>query len=380
MTRASGPPGTRPGPLVEVVIPVHREERPVERAAASVVGFGGAVRALVVCHNIPAATFARRLRPLGEGVRVIELADGIPSPAGPLNAGLDAATAEWVTCMGSDDYEQPGAPEAWVRHLLRRGPDAVVLPVLRRTTGSVVVPPVRLGRLRDLDPVRDRLCYRTGPLTLVRTDLLRAHRIRMTEGLRTGEDLAWSTHVWMAARRIDLLAPGSPCYVEDDTGGRVTATPFALSEVLEPARLLAREEWVRSLPPERLHALAVRVLRQSVLRPLALRAGRAGAAQPGGATDLDVATSRRAGEVAESWLALDPGAVVALSRAEERAVAALVGGRDDDGVGRAARILADAGPLARVLPARPVGLLDPDARPRHLVATLCRPRQWRGGR
>ena len=364
------PPDFRPKdvtPLVEVVIPVHRVERPIERAVASVADSVHGVRAIVVCHNMPASALGDRLTRFGGVVRVLELHDGIPSPAGPLNLGLGVARAPWVTCMGSDDHEEPGATRAWVEHLRSRPVDALILPVRRAQTGGVDVPPVRPGRLHDLDPVRDRLCHRTGPLALVSTRLLHTHGIRMTEGLRTGEDLAWSTHVWMAARRIDLLAPGSPCYVEDQSGPRVTALPFPLTELLEPARRLASEQWVRDLTPRRRHALAVRVVRESVLR--ALRSC---------AEDIDEGGARRAHEVATAWTALDPAVAKPLSLTETRVLAVLLRTPQVGAVSEAARPLGCATRWARVLPPSPLGLLDPEARPRHLASRLLRPGPWRG--
>ena len=354
-------------PVVEVVIAVHRPERPVERAVASVLDTARGVRPIVVCHNMPASALGDRLTRFGEAVRVLELCDGIASPAGPLNLGLDAARAPWVTCMGSDDHEEPGATRAWVAHLRTRPVDALILPVLRAGSGRIDIPPVRPGRLLDLDPVKDRLCHRTGPLTLVRTRLLRDHGIRMTEGLRTGEDLAWSSHVWMTARRIDLLEPGSPCYVEDQSGPRVTAIPFPLTELLEPARRLAAEGWVHGLTPEHRHALAVRVVRESLLRALRSRA-----------TGIDEGGAQRAHEVAVAWRSLDPGVARPLSLTETRAWAVLLRTADVGAVSAAAHALGSGHRLARVFPPSPLGLADPEARPRHLASRLLRPRRWRG--
>lgn len=356
---------TRSDPDVEVVIPVHRPERPIERAVASVAHPEDGVRALVVCHNMSPTVLGERLTPFGEGVRVLELHDGIPSPAGPLNAGLDAASARWVTCMGSDDHEEAGATRAWIDHLRRRPVDALVLPVLRAASGLVDVPPVRPRHLRDLDPVRDRLFHRTGPLVLVRTELLRDHGIRMSEGLRTGEDLAYSARLWTSARRIDLLEPGSPRYVEDTSGPRITATPFPLWELLEPARRLAREEWVPRLPEERLHALAVRVVRESLLRAVARAVG------------VDEGGAARAHEVAGRWGHLDPGVGLPLSVSEGRALRILLASPGVADVERAGATLREAGRAARVFPRDPRGLLDPEARPRHLVSRLARPPAWR---
>lgn len=368
-------------PFVDVVIPVHRAERPVERAVASVLGPGsgapGAARAIVVCHNISASVFADRLAPFGRGVLTVELADGMASPAGPLNAGLEAARAPWVTCMGSDDFQAPGAVAAWVAHLRRRNPDVLILPVADQRTGQVDIPPVRPWRRLSLDPVADRLTYRTGPLMLVRRTLVRSHHIRMDEGLRTGEDLAYSAHVLLAAGRIDLLA--GPPYIEADDGAeRVTRQPFAVAELLVPAQRLAGQAWVGDLDPRRRHALAVRVIRKSVL-PALLTQG----------ADLTDADRARAAASVNAWLTLDPDLLRPLSVAEARAVASLAGEGAVAGL-RTGRIRAAGGADAvslkavqdalagltrgpryqKVLPPTLSGLAEPDTRLRHLGVAL----------
>ncbi|QWW20268.1 hypothetical protein I6B53_04030 [Schaalia sp. 19OD2882] len=359
--------------LVEVVIPVHREERPVERAVASVVGPAcgapGVARAVVACHNIAPSVFADRLAPFGSAVRIVECGDGIPSPAGPLNAGLDAVTTAWATCMGSDDHYEDGAVAAWRDHLARRDPDVLILPVLDERDGSIDVPPVRRRRLCDLDPVSDRLMYRTGPLMLVRTDLLRAHRIRMTEGLRTGEDLAYSAHVWCTAGRIDLLGWHGPCYVEGDDGAeRITRTPFPLAELLAPPNRLATQEWVAGLDERLRTALAIRVLRRSVIPALAAHAGSLG-------PDLVDEGARAAAR----WTRLAPRACTALSPAEVGVLDALARRAAPDRVDDALGGLTRAPRWAKVLPSSPKGLLQPDTRLRHLVAAVTRPKAPRSG-
>lgn len=80
-------------PLVQVVIATHRYERPIERAVASVVEGNTTNGAIVVVHNIDPQPIRQRLEQFGSRVQILTCTDGIPSPAGPLNTGLEAATA-----------------------------------------------------------------------------------------------------------------------------------------------------------------------------------------------------------------------------------------------------------------------------------------------
>lgn len=258
-------------PLVQVVIATHRYERPIERAVASVVEGNTTNGAIVVVHNIDPEPIRQRLEQFGSRVQILTCTDGIPSPAGPLNTGLEAATAPYVTAMGSDDYYQSGAGKAWAKYL-KANPsvDILILPTLEAATGTLDLPPVRVGRRRRLDPVKDRLTYRTGPLMLVRTELLKRYQIRMSSGLRTGEDLAYSSRLFMVAQRIDLLPASAPKYIEADDGGvRVTSTPFTIDQQCAGAAIVASSTWVEQLKPAARQALAVRLVRKGILPAVA---------------------------------------------------------------------------------------------------------------
>jgi len=256
---------------VQVVIAIHRYERPIERAVASVVEGNTTNGAIVVVHNIDPEPIRQRLEQFGSRVQILTCTDGIPSPAGPLNTGLEAATAPYVTAMGSDDYYQSGAGKAWAKYL-KANPsvDILILPTLEAATGTLDLPPVRVGRRRRLDPVKDRLTYRTGPLMLVRTELLKRYQIRMSSGLRTGEDLAYSSRLFMVAQRIDLLPASAPKYIEADDGGvRVTSTPFTIAQQCAGVAIVASSTWAEQLKPAARQALAVRLVRKSILPAVA---------------------------------------------------------------------------------------------------------------
>ena len=96
---------------VDLVIAVHTPTRPIARAVRSALSAGRSARVTVVCHNVDRADIAAVLDGLADDdrVRLIELRDGLFSPSGPFNAGLDAADATWVSIMGSDDELEPGA-------------------------------------------------------------------------------------------------------------------------------------------------------------------------------------------------------------------------------------------------------------------------------
>lgn len=331
-------------PLVDVVIATHRLDRPVERAVASVVEGAPAARALVVAHNLEPTALAGRLAACGEHARLLACQDATASPAGPLNVGLAAATAPWVTCLGSDDYYEPGSAQAWADYLQCRPVDVLILPLLADRPARPDIPPVRPGRRRSLHPVRDRLFYRTSPAFLVRRELLLTHGITMTAGLATGEDLAYSAHVFARARRVDLAPPAFPRYRQTADGlGQVTACRYPLGQLLAPATHLRAAPWVAELGPRQRAALAVRVVRKTLLPAVA-------AAPAASAAELAAARAELA-----AWERWAPRLGWVLSRAEAGLWAAVRQGADARQVAEAARRWRAAPRWAALAPARPGG-------------------------
>src|SRR5690606_21448841 len=141
------------------------------------------VRVSVVAHNLEADVVRARLEAEGLGgaladgrVRVLELADGVPSPSGPFTLGLENAEARYVSIMGSDDHLEPGALAAWFA-LGESRTSAAVLAPMRLDSGRLVRSPVPrpfVGRFwaAPLDPVRDRLAPRSAPLGLLRREVV----------------------------------------------------------------------------------------------------------------------------------------------------------------------------------------------------------------
>jgi hypothetical protein len=254
-------------PYVDVVIACHDESRPIERAVASV--FADAevrrdVRVTVVAHGLPAEPFRQRLSGMDGDVRVVSLVDGIRSAAGPFNHGLSLADGEYCAVMGSDDFLEPGALAAWIRHARAHRPDAVIAPLRIDGQTRMPNPLVRLGRRNRLDAAKDRLFYRTAPLGLIRTATMRAMGLRMVEGLPVGEDFEFSIRLFATSSRVDL--PAAPCYViGTDARERTTHAPLPAEDVLQPLVRLLDDGVVAGLAEPHRRALAVKLIRVSIV-------------------------------------------------------------------------------------------------------------------
>ncbi|MCD2444066.1 glycosyltransferase family 2 protein [Agromyces sp. SYSU K20354] len=255
-------------PFVDVVIACHDASRPIERAVASVLhddDVRDEVRVTVVAHGLGADAFEQRLAGIDGSWRVVSFTDGVRSAAGPFNHGLELVEGDYCAVMGSDDFLEPGAMSAWVRHVRAERPAAAIARI--RLQGEAVMPNplVRLGRIRRVDAAKDRLFYRTAPLGLIETAEMHRLDLRMTEGVRVGEDFDFGIRLWSVGRRVDFLG-AAPCYVIGvDARERTTYAPLTVEQFLEPVTRLLDDGLPAELTPAHRRALAIKLVRISIL-------------------------------------------------------------------------------------------------------------------
>lgn len=247
---------------VDVILPVHSATRPVARAAHSVLDHTRApVRLNVIAHNINPDVIRGNLGELAEDprLRLLSHQDGIPSPSGPMNLGLDAATAPYFALLGSDDEFAPGALDSWLRIAKETGASTVLARIERDLQGPDPLPPTRRARTRDLDPVKDRLSYRCAPLGLVSRD--RFSGLRFAPGLRSGEDLEFTARLWFLGSHIAYDRAG-PAYIgHEDEADRVTGEARPVDQDFAFLELILSSDWFRNLSKAARKALGVKTLR-----------------------------------------------------------------------------------------------------------------------
>ncbi|WP_431807954.1 glycosyltransferase [Microbacterium paraoxydans] len=300
-------------PLVDVTIAVHSATRPVRRAVASVLeGTASPVRVLVVAHNIDPEVIRGNLGEYAddERVRLLELQDGVRSPAGPMNLGFASSTAPFVALLGSDDEFAPGALDSWLRVQKQTGASAVIPKITIVGRHNNPLPPVRNGRRsRRLDAAKDRLFYRSAPLGLI--DRERFGHLRFTEGLSSGEDIALTGELWFRGRHIAIDIDG-PSYVgHEDEGDRVTFTARPVREDFAFLAELETAPWFRALGTRARTAAVVKLLRIQFLSAIGVRAT---------TTEELVTHQAELRETLDRLVALAPQALRLLSRVDHRII------------------------------------------------------------
>jgi hypothetical protein len=300
---------------VDVVIAVHSATRPIKRAVASVLdGTQARVRVTVVAHNIDASIIGAGLGELFEhpDVRLLALGDGIHSPAGPMNLGLDRATSPYVSLLGSDDEFATGAIDSWLTLARETGATTVLARIDRQSAGPDPMPPTRRGRTQDLDAVKDRLAYRSAPLGLISRERFGA--LRFTPGLGSGEDLEFTSILWFTGTRI-AYARRSPGYlVHEDGTDRVTFAARSVAEDFAFLEAITSGSWFSALSRTQKEALGVKTLRMHFFDAVLLRLNSAeGIAAHRAALDQVITTISD----------FAPQAVALLSRADRAVIDAL---------------------------------------------------------
>lgn len=349
---------------VEVIIACHTPERPVARAVASVLeGNAEHASVTVVCHNVDAAAIAAVI-PAGHRERVLfrEHRDEFRSASGPFMAGIAAATAPWVSIMGSDDTLAPGAVASWLAEQRRTGAEFVIPRLALGTAATgVPTPPVRMlrGGLRDL--VRDRLSYRSAPLGLMSRAMLARTGLALVPGATVGGDVEMVTAM-MATVPTAYDRSGPPYVIGEDAGDRVTYVVRPMREQLGFVPPMLDADWFRGLAPVARRAIATKVLRIHVFGAVFYRA------------DTALWTEEERAELAAQTRVLvenAPGCLRPLSRADRHLVDACL-----DPAVPAATLIGAAqarrryGRPATVLTRDLAWLLHREAPPRFMAASL----------
>lgn len=256
-------------PDVDVVIAVHDVKRRIDRAIRSALSSRSVARVIVVCHGVGVDAIRGAAGVDDDRVEYAAFEDGVPSPAGPFNHGLELATGRFVAIMGSDDELTAGAVDAWRRTAEQDNADVVIAPVRYAAGGRVPTPPTL--RRRRLRGAKDRLAYRTAPLGLVSRH--RFGTLRLTGGVATGEDLAFTARMWFARANVSRHT-GAGEYVIHDGEERVTFTPRPLEDELRAVDLLLTDGWAQALPRWDRTALAVKLWRVTIFGAVHYRSGR----------------------------------------------------------------------------------------------------------
>lgn len=210
---------------VQIVIPVHQLDRPILRAVESVLQCEDA-EVIVVAHGLDEDDLGL---PEDGRIQVVNAPDGLGFPGVAFNAGVQAATADWVGIMGSDDWFEGGALETMLSHLREDSADGILAPLRHDSKNSNDLNPVT-HRKQNLRALEDKMFTRTAPLGLYRREILQNPNYSFDEGTRSGEDALMSARLWSDQNRISYYWDDPAYVVGSDAKSRVTTVTLPLKE------------------------------------------------------------------------------------------------------------------------------------------------------
>src|SRR5690606_31232858 len=110
-----------------------------------------------------------------------------------------------------------------------------------------------------LDPVRDRLSYRSAPLGLVSRAAISRWGLRMDD-VAVGEDVGFVTRLWFRARVVFDRA-GRAYRIGGDATGRVRMATRPIKQELAFVRRLVKRTWFEVLSPRERRSVCVKLTR-----------------------------------------------------------------------------------------------------------------------
>lgn len=257
---------------IDVLVPVHSATRPIRRLVKSVLeDTVASVRVLIIAHDTPIEAIRSALGEYASDprVEVLPFEDGIASPAGPLTYGLSCVDAPWFTKIDSDDLLSARALDSWLRTARRHRADAVIPRMVTELSRVNFPTPPRRPFRRVLDPVRDRLSYRTSTM-----GLLSASFIDLAEpsaGLPTAEDVLPSLRLWFGASRVVRADDDAPYIVGESAHDRVTETPLSLADQLAFIDRIAADLRLTDLAGRSMQAIVRKLVRVHLLGAVSRR-------------------------------------------------------------------------------------------------------------
>ena len=299
MTSAGAP---REVPAVTVLIAAYNAESFLHRAVASALQQTLPVKEVLIVDDASTdgtAALARKLAQGDERIRLITLAaNGGPSAA--RNAGLDAATGEWIAVLDADDAFTPERLEGMLTYALDVRADIVVdsfcyYNSVRKTAGRSVldesVPSSLVDFAEFLSKARP---YESEPdwgllKPIFRREFLGKHGLRYPLKTRHGEDFLLMCEAFLHGAKYVLYRRAGYLYTAGDTtrtirdyrlmyrhtrqllqDGRISRDPLLVRRLQERAaavkQLSAEYDFARLRSEHDYNSIAMRALSDNTFR------------------------------------------------------------------------------------------------------------------
>jgi glycosyltransferase involved in cell wall biosynthesis len=171
------------------------------------------------------------------------------SPASPRNFGIQQATSEFVFFLDSDDVLLPVGLSATLKYAIENDSD-VVVPRLVSLDGRGVPRGMYSKNQPDVELENSRVYWALNPMKLIRRSLLIDNEIKFDSTLSRDEDQPFAFKVYLAAKKISILADPPVVGVRySPSGTNLTMRSYSKEELFKYLSVMTQimDEGVESL-------------------------------------------------------------------------------------------------------------------------------------
>ncbi len=155
------------------------------------------------------------------------------SPARPRNLGIDLADSKYVFFFDADDELIPGGLTKAVE-LAEENDSDVVITRLKSLDGRGVPTGMFSKTNKDVSVSDSRIYWALNPMKLIRLSLLADPEIRFDQTLRRDEDQPFAFKVYLAAKKISILADPPVVGVRySPSGSNLTLRDYSPSDLFQ---------------------------------------------------------------------------------------------------------------------------------------------------
>ena len=220
---------------VSIVIPVYNSEKKIERSILSILNQTMTLKDIEVifvddCSKDRSASIIKEYCKIYKNFKYIKLESNSGSPSRPRNRGIQAASAEYILFLDSDDMLCEGACHLLYSEAIKNDYDIVrgYLKVFKAGNQSFYMnrlPREEYENVAGIELIKNLIVRQsTTVVGLYKRDFLISHNITFDEQIRMGEDTLFLSKCYSETKKVHYINECIYYYVKRDELHNVSST------------------------------------------------------------------------------------------------------------------------------------------------------------